>query len=78
MRNVRFDVATEDCHFAGFAVTRDALFRPANEAVEFGFGDAVLLKRVVIGMNGHRAKRDDFIAMENPNIFSMGGALEKR
>src|SRR6266480_4232160 len=77
-RNIRFDVATEGCHFAGFALTQYALFRPPNELVEFCFAHSILLKRVVIGMNGHGTKRDDLVTVENADVLALGGTLEQR
>ncbi len=41
--NVRFDVVTEDCHLAGFAMTRDALLCPANEGIKLRFRRSILL-----------------------------------
>jgi len=77
-RNIRFDVATESCHFAGFSVTSDMLFRAANETVKVSFGYSVLLERVVIGVNRHGTESNDLIAVEDSDVLALRRSLQKR
>jgi hypothetical protein len=70
IRNVFFDVATENRHIARFAMARAALLRSANESIQFGFSYAILAQRVVIRMNFDRPQRNDLVAVENPDVFA--------
>ena len=42
-------------------MTRDALFCPAHKRVKLSFRHSVLLKHIIIGMNGDGAESDDFV-----------------
>lgn len=41
IRYVRFDVATEDCYFAGLAMTRDSLLRSTNKTAQLSLRYAI-------------------------------------
>ncbi len=77
IRNVRFDVATKDFHFACFAVTRDALLRATDESIKLRFSYSVLLKRVIVRMDRDGPQRDHLITVQDTNVFPLGCALEK-
>lgn len=76
-RNVRFDVATEDCHLSRFAMPCDALLCLPHKLIKFLLGHSILPQRVVIGMNCDWAQRDDLVAVENPDVFTFRRALQK-
>ncbi len=78
IRNVRFDVATEDCHLSSFAMPCDALFCLLHKLIKFLLRHSVLPQRVVIGMDFYRTKSDHLIAVQNADVFAFGGALEER
>jgi hypothetical protein len=76
-RNIRFDVATEDCHPSCFAVTRDSLFRPLSECIKLRFSYTILLECIIVGSHGNWPQSDDLIAMKNADVFALRGSLQK-
>ena len=58
-------------------MTSDALLCPAHERIELGFSHSVFAERVVIGMNFDGAQRDDLVTVENSDVFTFRGALQK-
>ena len=78
IRNVRFDVATEEGHFAGLAVAGDPLVHAFDEAIEFLIRQAVLLKSVIVGMHRDRSQGDDdLVAKQNADVFALRRSFEQ-
>src|SRR5215831_18821380 len=76
--NVGFQIAREALDSASLARAGNLFVHPLNETIEFSFGHTILLKRIIIGVNGDWPKRDDLVAMENADVFTIGGPLQQR
>ena len=78
IRNVLFEIATEYFHPTGAPIARDLLLGAPNESIQFFFCHAVLVQRIIIGVNCNRPQRDDLIAMQDADVFAFGRAFQKR
>ena len=56
----------------------DSPIRAFHKVVQLFLGNAILAKGVIIGMNNHGAKSDDFVAMQDSDVFAIRRALQKR
>ena len=56
----------------------DTPFCAARERIEFSFRYTILLKCVIVRVNGHWPKRDDLVAMQNADVLAVGRALQQR
>lgn len=55
---------------------RDALLRTEQKTVELSLSKAVFVKHVIIGMNFDRSQPDDLIAVQDADVFAVGGTLQ--
>jgi hypothetical protein len=75
--NVSFQIAGIPFDRAGLACAGNLFVHAFDESIELFLSYSVLLKCVVIRMHVYGAKRDHFIAVENPDIFAVGGAFQQ-
>jgi hypothetical protein len=75
--NVGFQIARVAFDRAGPSLACDFSVHAPDESVEFLLCHSVLLKGIVVRMNGDRSQCDDFVAMQNTNVFTIGRAFQQ-
>src|SRR5215472_3903751 len=74
IRNVGFQIPAVAFHRPRFVLARDFSIHPFCEPNELFLRNSVLLKSIVVGVNSDWPKRNDLIAVQNSDVFAVGGA----